>query len=124
MTTVNITTSTGAININNNTDQTINPNPELLNNKPSNVYIPTKVCKTCRTIKYITEFYKDKSRYDGYSYICTTCKSKYNKEYLKEYYEQNKEKLKEYNKEHSKEFNKTNRDTILERHKEYREQKK
>ena len=66
MTTVNITTSTGDININYNTDQTINPNPELLNNNPSNVYIPIKVCKTCRTIKYITEFYKDKFRYDEY----------------------------------------------------------
>ena len=48
MTTFNITTYTGAININNNTDQTIN----------LNMYIPTKVCKPCRTIKQLTELYK------------------------------------------------------------------
>ena len=53
MTTLNIPTFTGTININNNTDKTINSNPELLNNQ-SNVYIPTKVCDACRTIKNIT----------------------------------------------------------------------
>ena len=52
MTTVNITTSTGTSNINNNTDQTLNPN----------MYIPTKVCSKCRTIKQLTEFYKNKKK--------------------------------------------------------------
>ena len=70
MTSVNITTSSTTININNNPDKTINPNTELLNNNQPNVSISTKVCKTCRTIKYITDFYKDKSRYNGYAYIC------------------------------------------------------
>ena len=60
MTTVNITTSTTTINIYNNTDQTIKRNTELLDNNPLNVYIPTKVCNICRTIKYVTEFNKDK----------------------------------------------------------------
>ena len=64
MTTINIT-NTGTINIYNNNEQTINPNTELLNNQ-SNVYIPTKVCSTCRTIKYITEFSKRKVNRDGY----------------------------------------------------------
>ena len=71
MTTVNITTSTGTININNNTDQTINPNR----------YIPTKVCKICHTIKQLTEFYKDKHNKDGYRYQCKTCCSIAQKQY-------------------------------------------
>ena len=49
-TTNNITTSTNTININNNTDQTVNPNMDIF----------TKVCNKCRTITYVTKFYKDK----------------------------------------------------------------
>ena len=52
MTTVNITTPTTIIKIYNNTDQTIN----------TNMYIPTKVCNTCRIIKQLTEFYKDNKK--------------------------------------------------------------
>ena len=55
----NITTSTTNINIYNNSDNTINPNSELLNHNSRNICILTKVCKTCRTIKYITDLYKD-----------------------------------------------------------------
>ena len=40
-TTINITSSTGTINIFNNTDKTINPF----------MYIPTKACNKCRLIK-------------------------------------------------------------------------
>ena len=40
-----------------------------INNYPS-TYIPTKVCKSCRTIKQLTEFYQDKSKYDGYQTQC------------------------------------------------------
>ena len=50
---INITTSTSTTinkNNNNNTNQIITPTQEWLNNK-SNVYIPTKGCKTCRIIK-------------------------------------------------------------------------
>ena len=50
MTTVNITTPTTTINIYNNTDQTINPN----------MYIPSKACNRCLTIKQLTEFSKEK----------------------------------------------------------------
>ena len=63
MTTTNHITNTGTINIYNNTNQTINPN----------MYIPTTVCKTCRTIKYITEFHKCKTNNDGYHIQCKNC---------------------------------------------------
>ena len=64
MTTINnITTITMNMNIYNNTDQIINPNP----------YIPTKVCNTCRTIKKLTEFYKNNTSKDGNRSQCTTC---------------------------------------------------
>ena len=56
MTTVNITSATGAININNNTDSTIT----------SNICIHTKTYSTCRTIKYILEFNISKRAHDGY----------------------------------------------------------
>ena len=49
MTTVNITTSTMNMNIYNNTEQTIN----------FNMYIPTKVCNKCRTIKELIKFNKE-----------------------------------------------------------------
>ena len=113
MTTTNNITNTDTINIYNNTDQTINPNPELLNNNPSIVYISTKVCKTCRTIKHITEFYKDKSRYDGYTYICKIC----NKDQREEYVEQNKDNISE----HNKQYRELNKGKIAEHQKEYRE---
>ena len=54
-TTNNITTTTMNMNIYNNTDQTIN----------LNMYIPTKVCKTCRIIKQLTEFHTNKNSSDG-----------------------------------------------------------
>ena len=63
---VNITTSTGAININNNSDKTINPN----------TYTPTKACNKCRTIKQLTEFYKNKTKHDGYQSQCKICENK------------------------------------------------
>ena len=84
MATNNITNPTGTINIYNNTDKTITPNRILLNNNLSNVCIPTKICKACRTIKYITEFYKDKSRCGGYTYICKICNKNHKNEYTKE----------------------------------------
>ena len=62
-TTNNITTSTINMNIYNNTEQTIDPN----------MYIPTKVCKICRTIKKVTEFYKCKTIRDGYLNKCIDC---------------------------------------------------
>ena len=55
MTTINITNNTGSINNYNST------------------YIPTKVCHACHTIKQLTEFYKDKSKHDGYRTKCKIC---------------------------------------------------
>ena len=78
-TTNNITTSTNTININNNTDQTVNPNMDIF----------TKVCNKCRTITYVTEFYKDKSKKDGYHTQCKICHSNNDKEYIRK----NKDKL-------------------------------
>ena len=52
MTKVNITTST--VTINNYTS----------------TYIPTKVCSTCPTIKYVTEYNKNKVKYDIYKNQC------------------------------------------------------
>ena len=96
-----------------NIDQTITPNTELLNNNPLNVYIPTKVCNTCRIIKYITEFYKNKTKYNGYNSQCKTCESQYkntfyNKDKQKEYRELNKYRIAE----RKKEYNQLNRDKI------------
>ena len=59
------------MNIYNNTDQIINPN----------MYIPTKVCSKCRTIKYITVFNKRKTTRDGYIYTCRNCINNRHKEY-------------------------------------------
>ena len=43
-------------------------------NNYNSTYIPTKVCHTCRTIKQLTEFYKCKSKHDGYQTQCKNCK--------------------------------------------------
>ena len=69
----NITTSTLNMNIYNNTEQTINS---------SNVYIPTKVCSICSTIKYITEFNKRKTSRDGYQNQCKNCIDNRRKEHF------------------------------------------
>ena len=73
MTTTNNITNTGTINIYNNTDTTINPNPKLLNNHSPNVYIPTKVCNICRRIKFLTEFSTRKISHNGYQNQCKNC---------------------------------------------------
>ena len=98
-----------------NTNQTITPIIELLNNNKPNVYIPTMVCNTCRTIKYITEFYKNKTKYNGYNSQCKTCESQYrktfyNKDKQKEYRELNKHRIAE----RKKEYNQLNRHKIKE----------
>ena len=70
-----------------------------------------KICNKCKIKKDVSEFYKRKGRGDGlsgYMYKCKSCNRKtsreYNKkegsfekkEYMKEYREKNKEKLKDY----------------------------
>ena len=37
------------------------------------MYIPTIVCNKCCTIKPLTVFYQDKSKYDGYQSQCKNC---------------------------------------------------
>ena len=64
------------------TTNIITPDTEILYNS-SCVNIPTKVCKECRTIKYITEFYKDKKSHDGYQSQCKNCRSNIQKEYYR-----------------------------------------
>ena len=116
MATINITTSMGTININNNTDQIINPSTGLLNNNSPNVYISTKVCNTCRTIKYLIEFYKDKSKHDGYRSQCKNCHNNQKKIYAQE----NKDKIANKRKEYYVE----NKDIIADQRKDYYEQNK
>ena len=103
-TTNNITNFTVTMNIYNNPDQTITPRTKLLENNSQTVYIPTKVCKTCNTIKCVTEFYNRKTSKDGYYNRCKNCMYEERKEYYdrnknqilneqKEYYNQNKTKI-------------------------------
>ena len=131
MTTTNNITNTGTINIYNNTNQTINPN----------MYIPTKACNKCRSIKQLTEFREEKSCHDGYRTQCKSGEAEYRKIYYninkdiysqkrkeyneknkikesnnrKEYYKQNKIKEAEYQREYYKlnkdKINKRRRDT-------------
>ena len=54
------------------TTNNIATSTSIINNYNS-TYIPIKVCKSCRTIKQLTEFYKDKSKHDGYRTQCKTC---------------------------------------------------
>jgi hypothetical protein len=63
----------------------------------------SKKCNKCGIEKSLEEFYKDKSKKDGYRASCKECVKKYyqeNKEHIKErdkkYYQENKEKVKEY----------------------------
>lgn len=91
----------------------------------------TKRCRKCGEIKCYEMFNLDKSRKDGYSYLCKICIS----DRSKTYYEANKEKKNEYSKAYNKankekisELKKAyynlNKDKIKERHKAYRKTNK
>ena len=100
---------------------------------------PMKKCSKCGKLKPISEFYKKKNTKDGLGSQCKICRKEYyenNKDQIKEknkkYYENNKEKLKEQQKEYyennkekileqQKEYYENNKDQILEKRKEYRE---
>ena len=116
-----------------------------------------KRCPKCEEIKSIDNFSKCKSRKDGLKIYCKSCasvvKKKYDKEnrdnikkyrednkekykeYFDKYYQENKEKLKEKSKEnyfnnkeekleYVKEYNRLNEEKIKKRRKEYRENNK
>jgi DNA repair exonuclease SbcCD ATPase subunit len=82
-----------------------------------------KVCSKCNIEKEFTEFYKDRSRRDGYRSQCKKCAKQYrieNREQLKEWEKQyrieNKEKIKEWQKQYRIE----NEEKIKEWQKQYR----
>ena len=88
----------------------------------------TKQCSKCQEIKSYHEFYKQKRNKDGLTTICKVCINLIRKEY----YKNNKDKVKEYkareyqqNKERKLEqkhkYYQNNRQYILEKRKEYRE---
>ena len=75
------------------------------------------VCKKCKIEKQKNEFYRDKSRKSGYSYVCKSCKNKYISEYSKknpqirkEIYRRHKEKYPFANKERRKKYYLKNKD--------------
>lgn len=64
----------------------------------------TKTCNKCGEVKSLDEFYKDKTKKDGYYYPCKMCIKQYRqskkiKEYNKQY--RQSEKYKEYQKQYS-----------------------
>jgi hypothetical protein len=61
---------------------------------------------------------------DNYKCINKCIAGRTTKEYKKEYYENNKEKILEYQKEYKKEYRENNKEKILEYQKEYQKQKK
>ena len=67
-------------------------------------YIPTKVCKTCRIIKQLIEFNKEKRNKDGYKNQCKNCIK--NKE--EEHYELIKDEINQYDINKNKTCNKFN----------------
>jgi len=52
-----------------------------------------KVCSKCKIEKEFSDFGKDKTRKDGYRYVCKECNKPYSRRKANEYYEANKEYL-------------------------------
>ena len=71
--------------------------------------VKTKVCSKCKIEKPVDVFSKDKSRKDGLSHRCKECKKEYNKEYYKANYNKLKESQKEYKKVNFKKIRDRNR---------------
>lgn len=87
----------------------------------------TKICNQCKLEKDFEQFIKDKSRKDGFSYICKLCRNDQFKKYRQEnkekindknkkYYQENKEKVKAYKKKYRLE----NRDKLSKKNKLYK----
>jgi len=49
-----------------------------------NKTIIVKICSCCKETKFLSEFPKDRTRKDGYAYICKECKNAYRKENIVE----------------------------------------
>lgn len=86
----------------------------------------TKVCRTCGEEKHITDFYLHSTGKDGYRNNCKTCcleKMKENRDpvkrkaYIKQYYENNKN----YIKEKSRKYREENLERVRETNKKYSE---
>ena len=101
-----------------------------------------KTCSKCKEIKNISEFHKNKQSKDGLKSSCKICRNSENsitrnnnKEYFKEYYINNKEKLNTYKKEwyyinsetlkhNQKEYYSNNKDYINNRNSVYNKENK
>lgn len=59
----------------------------------------TKICNQCKIEKDFEQFIKDKSRKDGFSYICKLCRNHQFKKYRQENKEKINDKSKKYNQE-------------------------
>ena len=86
-----------------------------------------KKCSTCREIKPINDFNKNKNHKSGYHNQCKICRHEYNlknkeniKKYNNIYYENNKKSVNEI----SKKYRENNKDKISELHKKYQKENK
>jgi len=70
----------------------------------------TKRCSKCKEVKPVSEFYKDRSRPDGYMYSCKACRKVRYAEYREEHREEIAAQRKEYDAAYNKEYYKEHRD--------------
>ena len=56
----------------------------------------TKVCSKCKEEKPRSEFHKKREAKDGLQSQCKNCRNQCRKQYDKQYYQENKEKIKQY----------------------------
>jgi hypothetical protein len=64
----------------------------------------TKQCCTCKQVKQLDKFSKNKSRKDGYCHQCKDC--------IKKYQDSKRDKIREYNKSYNKEYNLKNKTKV------------
>ena len=97
--------------------------------------VKSKVCTACRKEKLLEEFGKHPMGKYGRKSKCKVCWVEYNKQYNKQYYQDNKEKLAEEKKQYrqnnketisqwNKQYYQENKKQILERNKQYYEANK
>ena len=108
---------------------------ELLRNYDSNGNLISLECYKCHKVKVVSEFNKHKNRKDGVRTICKDCAKQYRKQYYKqnadkikeqnaEYRKQNADKIKEQSAKYNAEYYKQNKDKKKEYQSEYRNQNK